>query len=64
MQHFSVPDFQNTTEFLAYLAKRQGKLKKGGMPDHEKAAKAVLNDWTRWAEDRTFFKKEEPRTKI
>ncbi|KAM3845600.1 guanine nucleotide-binding protein-like 3-like protein isoform 2-T3 [Vipera latastei] len=46
MQHFSVPDFQNTTEFLAYLAKRQGKLKKGGMPDHEKAAKAVLNDWT------------------
>ncbi|XP_029140352.1 guanine nucleotide-binding protein-like 3-like protein [Protobothrops mucrosquamatus] len=46
MQHFSVPDFQNTTEFLAYLAKRQGKLKKGGIPDHEKAAKAVLNDWT------------------
>ncbi|XP_013926666.1 PREDICTED: guanine nucleotide-binding protein-like 3-like protein [Thamnophis sirtalis] len=46
MQHFSVPDFQNTMEFLAYLAKRQGKLKKGGMPDHEKAAKTVLNDWT------------------
>ncbi|XP_034290000.1 guanine nucleotide-binding protein-like 3-like protein [Pantherophis guttatus] len=46
MQHFSVPDFQNTMEFLAYLAKRQGKLKKGGIPDHEKAAKAVLNDWT------------------
>uniref|UniRef100_A0A6B2F2J8 CP-type G domain-containing protein n=1 Tax=Bothriechis nigroviridis TaxID=88079 RepID=A0A6B2F2J8_BOTNI len=46
MQHFGVPDFQNTTEFLAYLAKRQGKLKKGGIPDHEKAAKAVLNDWT------------------
>ncbi|KAM6475743.1 guanine nucleotide-binding protein-like 3-like protein isoform 1-T4 [Liasis olivaceus] len=46
MQHFSVPDFQNTTEFLVYLAKRQGKLKKGGIPDHEKAAKAVLNDWT------------------
>ncbi|XP_026532060.1 guanine nucleotide-binding protein-like 3-like protein [Notechis scutatus] len=45
MQHFSVPDFQNTMEFLAYLAKRQGKLKKGGMPDHEKAAKTVLNDW-------------------
>ncbi|PIO39639.1 hypothetical protein AB205_0102290 [Aquarana catesbeiana] len=36
---------RDTLEFLAMLAKRQGKLKKGGMPDHEKAAKSVLTDW-------------------
>uniref|UniRef100_A0A8D0KK43 G protein nucleolar 3 like n=1 Tax=Salvator merianae TaxID=96440 RepID=A0A8D0KK43_SALMN len=46
MQHYHVPDFQDTMEFLAHLARRQGKLKKGGVPDHEKAAKTVLNDWT------------------
>ncbi|XP_020648686.3 guanine nucleotide-binding protein-like 3-like protein [Pogona vitticeps] len=46
MQHYGVPDFQDTMEFLAHLARRQGKLKRGGMPDHEKAAKAVLSDWT------------------
>ncbi|XP_053154901.1 guanine nucleotide-binding protein-like 3-like protein isoform X1 [Hemicordylus capensis] len=45
MQHYRVPDFRDTMEFLAQLARRQGKLKKGGTPDHEKAAKAVLSDW-------------------
>ncbi|PIO39637.1 Guanine nucleotide-binding protein-like 3-like protein, partial [Aquarana catesbeiana] len=44
-QHYKVTDFRDTLEFLAMLAKRQGKLKKGGMPDHEKAAKSVLTDW-------------------
>ncbi|KAJ1095092.1 hypothetical protein NDU88_000262 [Pleurodeles waltl] len=46
MQHYNIPDFQNTMEFLALLSKRQGKLRKGGLPDHEKAAKTVLTDWT------------------
>ncbi|XP_044162110.1 guanine nucleotide-binding protein-like 3-like protein [Bufo gargarizans] len=45
LQHYKVTDFRDTSEFLAMLAKRQGKLKKGGMPDHEKAAKSVLTDW-------------------
>ncbi|XP_075691344.1 guanine nucleotide-binding protein-like 3-like protein [Rhinoderma darwinii] len=45
MQHYKVTDFRDTLEFLAMLAKRQGKLKKGGVPDHEKAAKSVLTDW-------------------
>nr|XP_056723367.1 guanine nucleotide-binding protein-like 3-like protein [Euleptes europaea] len=45
-QHYRVPDFRDTMEFLAHLSRRQGKLKKGGTPDHEKAAKAVLSDWT------------------
>ncbi|XP_063792113.1 guanine nucleotide-binding protein-like 3-like protein [Pseudophryne corroboree] len=45
MQHYKVTDFRDTLEFLAMLAKRQGKLKKGGTPDHEKAAKSILTDW-------------------
>ncbi|KAG8554749.1 hypothetical protein GDO81_003881 [Engystomops pustulosus] len=45
LQHYKVTDYRNTLEFLAMLAKRQGKLKKGGLPDHEKAAKSVLTDW-------------------
>ncbi|XP_028669132.1 guanine nucleotide-binding protein-like 3-like protein [Erpetoichthys calabaricus] len=46
MQHYCVPDFSTTLEFLALLARRQGKLKKGGLPDQDKAAKSVLMDWT------------------
>ncbi|XP_064415272.1 guanine nucleotide-binding protein-like 3-like protein isoform X3 [Latimeria chalumnae] len=46
MKHYNVTDFKNTLEFLALLARHQGKLKKGGVPDHEKAAKTVLADWT------------------
>ncbi|NP_001088820.1 guanine nucleotide binding protein-like 3 (nucleolar)-like S homeolog [Xenopus laevis] len=45
IQHYKVSNFRDTLEFLAMLAKRQGKLKKGGTPDHEKAAKSVLTDW-------------------
>ncbi|XP_060109100.1 guanine nucleotide-binding protein-like 3-like protein [Heteronotia binoei] len=44
-QHYGVADFRDAMEFLAHLARRLGKLKKGGTPDHEKAAKAVLSDW-------------------
>ncbi|CAM4693421.1 guanine nucleotide-binding protein-like 3-like protein isoform X2 [Caretta caretta] len=45
MQHYGVPAYQDVMEFLAHLARRKGKLRKGGVPDHEKAAKAVLSDW-------------------
>uniref|UniRef100_A0A8C3HVX3 G protein nucleolar 3 like n=1 Tax=Chrysemys picta bellii TaxID=8478 RepID=A0A8C3HVX3_CHRPI len=45
MQHYGVPAYRDVTEFLAHLARRKGKLRKGGVPDHEKAAKAVLSDW-------------------
>lgn len=47
MEHYGVPTYHDTMEFLAHLARRQGKLRKGGLPDHEKAARAVLSDWTR-----------------
>ncbi|KAK7907484.1 hypothetical protein WMY93_016096 [Mugilogobius chulae] len=46
MQHYGVPDFHTALEFLALLARRQGKLRKGGQPDTDKAAKGVLMDWT------------------
>lgn len=46
MLHYRVPDYSNTNDFLALLAKRFGKLKKGGIPDVGKAAKTVLHDWT------------------
>ncbi|KTW27002.1 hypothetical protein T552_02494 [Pneumocystis carinii B80] len=34
-----------TTDFLVHVAKKRGRLKKGGIPDLESAAKAVINDW-------------------
>ncbi|KAL7842965.1 hypothetical protein AOLI_G00244770 [Acnodon oligacanthus] len=46
MEHYGVPDFHTALEFLALLARRQGKLRKGGLPDIDKAAKSVLMDWT------------------
>uniref|UniRef100_A0A8C7VSM3 G protein nucleolar 3 like n=1 Tax=Oncorhynchus mykiss TaxID=8022 RepID=A0A8C7VSM3_ONCMY len=46
MEHYGVPDFHTALEFLALLAQRQGKLRKGGLPDNDKAAKSVLMDWT------------------
>ncbi|XP_076447920.1 guanine nucleotide-binding protein-like 3 homolog [Babylonia areolata] len=46
MLHYNLPDFSNVDEFLSALAKRQGRLKKGGIPDCGKAARAVLQDWT------------------
>ncbi|XP_062890747.1 guanine nucleotide-binding protein-like 3-like protein [Mobula hypostoma] len=45
-QHYGVGDFRDAREFLALLARRLGRLKKGAVPDHEKAARTVLSDWT------------------
>ncbi|KAK2862537.1 hypothetical protein Q5P01_002070 [Channa striata] len=46
VEHYGVQDFHTAVEFLALLARRQGKLRKGGLPDTDKAAKSVLMDWT------------------
>lgn len=50
MEHYGVPDFHTALEFLSLLARRQGKLRKGGLPDTDKAAKSVLMDWTGYVE--------------
>ncbi len=47
MQLYSIPRFKekDALSFLALLAKYQGKLKKGGIPNTEAAARTVLHDW-------------------
>ena len=45
MMHYGVSSFSDTAEFLAKLAVQMGKLKKGGVPDRNLAARIVLNDW-------------------
>jgi len=43
--HYKLPSFTTTAEFLLLLARRQGRLKKGGVPDGAAAARLVLHDW-------------------
>ncbi|KAF7727718.1 Guanine nucleotide-binding protein-like 3-like protein [Apophysomyces ossiformis] len=42
---YNVGFFNNAHEFLVLLAMQRGKLKKGGIPDTESVARAVLQDW-------------------
>ncbi|KQK84613.1 hypothetical protein AAES_48528 [Amazona aestiva] len=46
IMRYSIPDFENTEEFLALLARKRGMLKKGGVPDIENITKVLLCDWT------------------
>lgn len=48
MKLYLVPDFETPTLFLASLAKRYGKFKKGGVTDLEAAAKILVDDWNRY----------------
>jgi len=45
MLQYGVPNFKDTTEFLTMMAQKMGRLKKGGIPDVEKAAFKVVEDW-------------------
>lgn len=45
MMQYNIGAFQDCSEFLALLAGQMGKLKRGGVPDREKAARIVLGDW-------------------
>ncbi|CAG8616116.1 9708_t:CDS:2 [Funneliformis caledonium] len=45
MNRYSVPMFRHTNEFLLHLARQRGKLRRGGIPDLDSAAKIVLHDW-------------------
>lgn len=44
---YGINQFENHTDFLEQLAKKSGKLIKGGEPDVNAIAKMVLNDWQR-----------------
>jgi len=45
MIQYKIGFYKDTMEFLSLVALRMGKIKKGGVPDVEKAAKQVLIDW-------------------
>ena len=45
MMYYSIPEYENTDEFLSHVAAKTGKLLRGGVPDKEKAARLVLQDW-------------------
>ncbi|KAG0250603.1 GTPase required for pre-60S ribosomal subunit nuclear export and maturation [Actinomortierella ambigua] len=44
---YELDDWEDYVDFLSQLAKRTGKLVKGGEPDLSSVAKMVLNDWLR-----------------
>lgn len=46
-QTYEVKTWSDSQDFLGQLARRMGKLLKGGEPDYETCAKMVLNDWVR-----------------
>ena len=42
---YNVAAYENPAQFLNYVAMGMGKLKKGGIPNAEAAARVVLHDW-------------------
>lgn len=46
-KHYKLPDWEDSIDFLEQLARRMGKLSKGGQPDTNTTARMVLNDWQR-----------------
>eukprot|EP01043_Picozoa_sp_COSAG02_P033461 COSAG02_NODE_2285_length_9220_cov_87.964368_4_plen_486_part_00 len=45
MRLYRIGEFRSTNDFLLQIAEKQGKVKKGGVLDMEKAARTVLEDW-------------------
>ena len=45
MELYSIPQYRSADEFLWHLAKLQGKLLKGGVPDRDRAARLLVRDW-------------------
>merc|ERR1712083_1147033 len=42
---YNIATYANVHEFLGLVARKLGKLTKGGIPNHDMAARIVLNDW-------------------
>jgi nuclear GTP-binding protein len=45
MELYNIPDFDSAEEFLYHVARRQGKLMRGGIPDVLAAGRIVIADW-------------------
>ncbi|XP_040563824.1 guanine nucleotide-binding protein-like 3 homolog [Lepeophtheirus salmonis] len=45
MLKYNISEYEDTNEFLNLIAKAQGKVKKGGIPDRVAAARIILQDW-------------------
>jgi nuclear GTP-binding protein len=45
LMYYRLRDFTSVHDFLCLLARRQGRLKKGGVPDTDMAARTLLNHW-------------------
>lgn len=45
MMHYNIPEFKSCDQFLALVARKLGRLKKGARPDVNAAAKYILHDW-------------------
>lgn len=45
MQLYALPFFETPEMFLVLVAKKKGRIGKGGVPDLESAARCVLQDW-------------------
>ena len=54
MLHYNIANYSDVNEFLALLARRQGRLKKHGVPDVNRAAKMMLQDWNLWVISHLF----------
>lgn len=46
-KHYKLTDWEDPIDFLEQLARRMGKLSKGGHPDINTIARMILNDWQR-----------------
>lgn len=44
---YQIPQFGNYMEFLALVARKRGRVGKGGVPDYIAAARVVLDDWNK-----------------
>lgn len=47
MELYDICDYNSPEEFFAHKARRQGKLKKGGLLDLEAAARGLIDDWNK-----------------
>eukprot|EP01091_Cochliopodium_minus_P014972 TRINITY_DN5208_c0_g2_i1.p1 TRINITY_DN5208_c0_g2~~TRINITY_DN5208_c0_g2_i1.p1 ORF type:complete len:507 (-),score=146.54 TRINITY_DN5208_c0_g2_i1:476-1996(-) len=45
LELYKIPNYDTTQEFLSYIAKKRGKLTKGGIPNYKASAVSVLKDW-------------------